>query len=522
MPAHHSKPLSYTIYRLGLWYTLYRLVIVTGLLIIFQLVYEKLSVDFSQPHLYFYTLIGYCTVCSLQFIVFKFFPKFIHQQLIGLFVVDLIALSLLTFSLGTSNLNLSLLYLIAVFSASILLNRKTSLMITLIAVIAVVYQQFVGSLFDYNDLNNIGNSALLAFLFFVMYGIGRIAVQRFRLLENITFRQSVALTQLQNINRYILEQMEDGYLVLDQDYHVVLSNPAARMLLGIPTLFAQEQLPLAKVQPDLFELLRFDPLDDGEQFTFESQLSAYHMHIKVQHLTIAQQALILLRLQDVQQLNQQVQKLKLAALGQLSASIAHEIRNPLAAIVQANELYLGSHAEQQLLLQNMIRKQSQRINDIIEDTLRMARNDSTHPIRIELNSFLPHLITEDLADIQHLIQLQLSENISIQFDPKQLNQVLINLIRNAVRHNSASAEPVLIKVQLTHPKVWIDVIDYGNGVEKRDISQLFKPFFSTEIKGTGLGLYLSHSLCEANHAKLSYVEQEKGACFRIECSIKDK
>ena len=522
MPVPPSKPLSYTIYRLGLWYTLYRLVIVTGLIIIFQLVYEKLPADFSRPTLYFYTLIGYCVVCSLQFIIFKFFPKRINRQLIFLFIVDLMALSLLTFSLGTPNLNLSFLYLIAVFSASILLNRKTSLIITLFAVIAVVYQQFVGSLLDYNDLNNIGNSVLLAFLFFVMYLIGQVAVQRFRLLENITFRQSMAINQLQNINRYILEQMDDGYLVLDEDYHVVLSNPAARMLLGIPALFAHEQLPLAKVQPDLFELVRFTPLDDGEQFIFESQLSTYNMHIKVQRLIIAQQALILLRLQDVQQLNQQVQKLKLAALGQLSASIAHEIRNPLAAIVQANELYRGSDAEQQLLLHHMIAKQSQRINDIIEDTLRMARNDSTHSMLIELHPFLHHLMIEDLSDVQHQILLEIPENLVIEFDPKQLTQVLINLIRNAMRHNSADAEHILIRVQLSQPWVWIDVIDYGNGVEKRDISQLFKPFFSTEIKGTGLGLYLSHSLCEANHAKLSYVEQQQGACFRIECSIKDK
>ena len=279
---------------------------------------------------------------------------------------------------------------------------------------------------------------------------------------------------------------------------------------------------MAKTQPDLFELLRFDPLEDGEQFIFESQLSTYNVHIKVQRLIVPHQALILLRLQDVQQLNQQVQQLKLAALGQLSASIAHEIRNPLAAIVQANELYIGSESEQQHLLQKMISKQSKRINDIIEDTLRMARNDTTHPMLIELDSFLSHLLTEDLSDVQHQIRLEMAEKVIVQFDPKQLTQVLINLIRNALRHNDPDVDQIVLSVRMVQAEVFIDVIDFGNGIEKRDISQLFKPFFSTEIKGTGLGLYLSHSLCEANHAKLSYVEQQKGACFRIQCSTKDK
>ncbi|WP_151981804.1 ATP-binding protein [Acinetobacter guerrae] len=522
MQAQTSTPLAYTIYRLGLWYTLYRLLIITGLIIIFQLISEQLSADYNQPVLYFYTLVGYCGISLIQFLFFKFYPQHIDRQLILLFVIDVVALGLLTFSLGAPNLNISLLYVITVFSATILLRRKVSLVITLLAVISLIYQQFFSSFFDYNNLNTIGNSALLAFLFFVMYGIGQVAVKHFKILENISFRQSQALYQLQNINRYILEQIDDGYLVLDENYHVVLSNPAACTLLGIPPLFAHEQLPLAKTQPDLFELLRFAPLDDGEQFIFESQLSTYNVHIKVQRLIVPQQALILLRLQDVQQLNQQVQQLKLAALGQLSASIAHEIRNPLAAIVQANELYRGSEPEQQHLLQKMIGKQSQRINDIIEDTLRMARNDSTHPMLIELDNFLHHLITEDLADVQNKIHLDIAENITIYFDHKQLTQVLINLIRNALHHNDPTVNQIIVSVHAVRPYVFIDVIDFGNGVEKRDISQLFKPFFSTEIKGTGLGLYLSHSLCEANHAKLSYVEQEKGACFRIQCSTKDK
>ncbi len=188
----------------------------------------------QQPALYSYTLLGYSLLSLVQLLCFKFIATQATRQLILFFIVDIICLSLLTFSVGEPNLQLSLLYVIAIFTSAILLSARMSLLITLLAVIAVIYQRFVGSLFDYNNLNTIGNSALLAFIIFVVHGIGQIAVQRFKLLEALTFHQSIELYQLQNINRYILEQIEEGYLVLDENYDIVVSNPAACSLLGIP------------------------------------------------------------------------------------------------------------------------------------------------------------------------------------------------------------------------------------------------------------------------------------------------
>ncbi|AQZ83668.1 histidine kinase [Acinetobacter calcoaceticus] len=505
---------------MGTWYGLYRLIIAVSLNIILVLTDAQIDNSLQQPTLYSYTLLGYSILSLLQLLCFKFVATQATKQLILFFVVDVICLSLLTFSVGEPNLQLSLLYVIAIFTSAILLSARMSLLITLLAVIAVIYQRFVGSLFDYNNLNTIGNSALLAFLFFVVHGIGQIAVQRFKLLEALTSHQSIELYQLQNINRYILEQIEEGYLVLDENYDIVLSNPAACSLLGIPPQFASEKYPLAKWHPDLFEILKFDNLQEGDRFIFESRLSAYSINIKVQHLVVPQQALTLLILQDAQHINQQAQQLKLAALGQLSASIAHEIRNPLAAIVQANELLKDSDLEQQNTLRRMIGKQTKRIDSIVQDTLGLASSERTHPIQIELNGFIKTLLDEDLLDVKHSIQLKISDSsLKLLFDEKQLRQVLINLVRNALRHNAPDSPHVLINIHSQTNKIYIDVIDYGEGVSKRDISQLFKPFFSTEINGTGLGLYLSHSFCEANHAKLTYVEQKQGACFRMACPI---
>lgn len=503
-------------YHLGMWYGTYRMLIAFCLLLITLLTFQQLGTQYQYPGLYLYTLVCYFIFNCLQLISYKSIPFKITQQLTLFFAVDIIALSSLTFASDGPNLYLSLLFVITIFAASLLLQKRKALAITLIAMIMVIYQHFVGSLLDFSSLNNISQSALLAFLFGVVYGSGRIAVRRFQLLENLNFSQSLELNRLQNINRYILEQTEMGYLVLDENCHVVLSNPAACHLLGIHHKYAHATYPLYKIQPDLFDLFKFDQLQDGEKFQFESQLSHFHVHIQVQKLKVPHQTLTLLVLQDGRKINQQVQQLKLAALGQLSASIAHEIRNPLAAIVQANNLFTGSDAAQQQLLSDMISKQATRIDKIIHDTLSMVKNKQTTPVAIQLNHFFPQFIQEDLPDAASQIQLTLTEPLSILFDESQFRQVLINLIRNAIRHNTAH-QPIEITVYPQATYIYIDVRDFGAGVASQDLLYLFQPFFSTEINGTGLGLYLSHSFCEANQAKLSYVEQEQGACFRMKC-----
>jgi len=153
----------------------------------------------------------------------------------------------------------------------------------------------------------------------------------------------------------------------------------------------------------------------------------------------------------------------------------------------------------------------------VQDTLNMVRNRETYPVQIQLNQFIPQMIQEDLSDIINQIRCTIPNKISITFDEAQFRQVLINLIRNAIRHNSPEHSHIELNIYSHGTNVRIEVRDFGSGVASQDLTYLFQPFFSTEITGTGLGLYLSHSFCEANQAKLDYVEQKQGACFRIEC-----
>lgn len=511
-----------TIYRLGISYANYRLILAISLTLLFLLTIANRAEQYLYPHLYFSAVIVYILCSVVQNFLLRFYPHRIRQQYLAFFIIDLSFLSTLSFALGGPSITIGLLFVITVFTANFLLSRTQALLMTLIAVISVIYQQLVGNLFDTTTLNNIGNNALLGSLFFVFYGIGQVSIQRFQLLESLNTHHSTELFKLQNINRYILEQIEVGYLVLDDHYQIVVINPAACTLLGISALYTHQQFHLATFQPDLYNILRTTLISDGHRFQFESSQSTYTVDARVQKLIVPHQALTLLILEDAQKLNQKVQQLKLAALGQLSASIAHEIRNPLAAIVQANDLSEQSGVEQQIMLRAMIAKQAKRIDNIIQDTLDMAKNKKNFTTKINLHLFIHDFIEQDLYDVKHKIKLEINGCPSIAFDESQLRQVLINLIRNAIRHNDVQANQILLKIYTKLHLVYIDVIDFGKGIKKAELSKLFQPFFSTEIDGTGLGLYLSHSICEANQAKLSYVEQkQQGACFRLECPIND-
>ena len=515
MLYHHTRLSQY---HLGLWYGSYRCIIAVCLLIVFFSNTQSADTNYIFPQLYLLTLICYVILSSLQLISYIFFNLKINQNITLFFAIDVIVYSLLTFASHGSNFSVNLLFTITIFAASILLESKKALLITLIAVISVVYQYIVGSLFSIINLGQVGNSALLAIIFLFVYVGGQITIKRFRSLEKSNYRQSLELHQLQNINRHILEQIETGYLVLTQTGDMILSNPASRKLLGIPPSQETENVSLQYLQPDLFQRLDLATLQDGDKFQFTSRLAEYHTVIHIQELKVPQQTLVLLTIQDAKFLNQQVQQLKLAALGQLSASIAHEIRNPLAAIMQANQLYLQSSSIEQKQLTEMIDRQTLRMNKIIEDTLGMAKNKETTPTRIELDYFLKYFLQEDLSDIYQKIRVESEPNLSILFDELQLRQILINLIRNAIKHNNPDYSYILLKTYKKQNVVRIEIQDFGSGVAQQDLNDLFKPFFSTDINGTGLGLYLSMSFCEANQAKLSYVEKEFGACFRIECS----
>jgi two-component system sensor histidine kinase PilS (NtrC family) len=196
-------------------------------------------------------------------------------------------------------------------------------------------------------------------------------------------------------------------------------------------------------------------------------------------------------------------------MGRLSASIAHEIRNPLAAIRHANGLLgerLDSPAQQRLAA--IVEDNCVRINRIIEDVLSISRRGSSAPEPIAASAFLARVVAEYVvqSDVDPTrVDCVIESKEPIWFDAGNLRQVILNLLGNALRHSSHAPGAVRITWAHENGTPTLSVSDDGPGVPQSVRDHLFEPFLTTEARGTGLGLHLARELCNANAARIRYL-----------------
>jgi two-component system sensor histidine kinase PilS (NtrC family) len=291
-------------------------------------------------------------------------------------------------------------------------------------------------------------------------------------------------------------------VVLDRDGRVVQHNPQAQRLLGEPGLLGR---PMVEVLPGFGAAMDFEVrgrnlgvrmLDSGTEDEFS-----------------------VLFLEDTTRSREEAQQLKLAALGRLTANIAHEIRNPLAAISHASELLAEERRDaQRVRLTRIIHDNTLRLERLVSDVLQLSRRDRQLPQKIRVRQWLKPFIDEFVANESvppERFAVDMPREAAIEFDPAHLHQVMWNLLRNAVRYAGAGAGSIRISARAVGDRVELSVLDDGPGVPSRSQGQLFEPFFTTDSKGTGLGLYLARELCAANRALLEYVRESSGAHFRV-------
>jgi two-component system sensor histidine kinase PilS (NtrC family) len=234
----------------------------------------------------------------------------------------------------------------------------------------------------------------------------------------------------------------------------------------------------------------------------------------------------LIVLEDTAQLTAQAQQLKLASLGRLTAGIAHEIRNPLGAISHASQL-LDESTELPTTDRRMIeiiQQNSQRVNEVVENILKLSRQDNPHAKPLVLAPWLEEQAREirktHRLDIRQLQTQTEPEGTTVFADPGQLRQIIDVLCDNAVHHFDRAPELLTIRLVggITHESggPFLELRDNGAGIPKQAEPNLFEPFFTTRNEGTGLGLYIARQLCEANRIRLEYLRQPTGgSCFRL-------
>lgn len=466
-----------------------------------------------------YTLINLLSAVAVQFVPQQAFRS--ELPALALVIFDILVLTGLTFLSNGVASGLGALVLVSVAIGSILVTGRLANLLPAVATIAVLYEEFYLSL----ARPGLHDDFFQAGVFGALYFAAALSIQsisrRVRQNDIRALTQAAELADLERVNRQIIQRMRTGIVLVDHESQIRMANQSALALMGQMQEESDTSLP---------ETLH-GHLDAWRQNT-HLRISPFHIRPDTPEVRAAFSAVrsdepegdVTIFLEDTGEIQQQAQQLKLAALGRLSASIAHEIRNPLGAISHAAQLLSESQNldKGDARLTDIIHSHCQRMNGVIENVLELSRRRPPAPVKLQLVDFLDEFRTE-------FVESRAEANIEIDVEPRdtevrvdkgQLSQALTNLVENGLRASvEAGGAPLVRLVGGIDPRTdrpFLNVIDRGPGVPDEQRSKLFEPFFTTAASGTGLGLYLSRELCEANQARLNYYpEPEGGSCFRI-------
>lgn len=432
---------------------------------------------------------------------------------------DIVGGSLLLYASGGVVSGLGNLLFVFVAGGSLVLGRRLALLFAAIASLALLAIESYLILQGAAQTANYGSAALLGTVLFITALAGTWLAGRMRSSEALAIRRGVDLQNVSQLNDYIIEQLTTGVLVLDGTGALRQINAAAAQYLGVPPHSRGRDI--AQLVPALAVLVadwRRNPKLPP------SQLSAADGGQLAPHL-IPLQGGVLIFLEDARAATERAQRIKLAALGRLSASIAHEIRNPLSAISHASQLLGESpelNDEQQRLLA-IIDDHSSRVNIIIENILQLSRREQTRPEKLDLENWL-HDLREEFSAARQLpagsLTVTLPEGaVATRMDPRQLHQVVWNLLDNAVKYAGLGKDgrgAELRAGQIGDGQACLELEDQGPGIPADIAEQIFEPFYSGGSAGSGLGLFIARELCELNRASLTYRPgADGGSCFRI-------
>ncbi len=437
-------------------------------------------------------------------------------------VTDIVATVLLMNASDGFRSGLGVMLLISLAAAALVSRGALMLFYAALASIAILLEQAYWILsFDHTTANFV-QPGLLSIGYFATALITNQLAQRVIRQERVMRQRSIDLSNQLRINQLVIQDMQDAVMVVDGNGLVRQHNPQVSLLLGWP---APELDQREKYSPEIAGLLeRWRSQRDNATHTLLMPGSGKQVRARFVEAGTEGGHISLVFLEDLSRLQEQAQQLKLAALGRLTANIAHEIRNPLSAISHASELLLeDSTGTSQERLLHIIQDNSRRLDRMVRDVLELSRRDRVRPETIRLAAFLPAFIDE-FAQNEKIpaasFALQVHEASEITFDRVHLQQVLWNLLRNSWRHSRQREGSVRVEVGRQANRVELHVIDDGEGVPMHLRQQLFEPFFTTYSGGIGLGLYIAREMCAANGAILEYVElpaEGGGADFRMLC-----
>ncbi len=440
------------------------------------------------------------------------------------FIVDIVVAMILIYTLNSLSIGTGMLLVFWCCAAAVILPRGFAFTLAAASSIFIIAFTAWGMLYSdgvTHDLLTAGIYAASCFFGALIFSALARWNQQYELLAE---QNVVDLRNMEQINEIVIRRMRTGVVVVDHAGEIRLMNESAWFLLGSPD---SANTNLSAVAPRLMKLLR--RWHTGKKVTDEPEsLVPGHSPVIPQFIRIpgTHNEATLVFLQDTSKVSRQASTIATETLAKLSGSIAHEIRNPLAAIVNASELMQESEKinpeDQQLL--KIINTQGERINSIIENILQLARQKRSRPEVIQLNLELQSLVTE-YRQMMPKNGLKITLNLLPQptyvlFDRSQFQQVIHQLLENAVTHASQSDQQTLVSISLDtkhgSDHIILDFEDNGPGISANMMAKIFEPFYSSHQQGSGLGLYIIQQLCSINQTELSAISSDgSGALFRL-------
>ena len=440
-------------------------------------------------------------------------------------VVDIAVAVMAIAVMHDARVGIAMMLAVNLSAGALILPLRLSSFFAALATLGVLGSTFVGNwLGNSPGDRDLSGAALFGLVYFACTTLCHVLGRQQRATEALAEQRSVDLANLSQVNELIIRRMKTGVLLVDDANHIHQINESAWLLMGNP---GADQRDLGQLAPELSRRL-YHWITSGKLDESATQLADGVPEVVPRFTRLApnDDSHVLIFLDDTSLLSRRAEELTLSSLGRLSASIAHEIRNPLAAIRYSAQLLAESEtmdATDQRMVE-IINNHCVRLNEIIENILQLSRRERSRPETLDLGRWAHAFVEEyrqgnDLGVDSLRVVANGSTPVVGVADPQQLQQVVWNLVQNALRYGRLPGEPARVMVvarQGEHGAPILEVTDRGAGIPPKVAAQIFEPFYTTHEYGTGLGLYLARQMSEANQASLEYVRVAGGgSCFRL-------
>ena len=439
--------------------------------------------------------------------------------------VDIVAAVLAITAMHDAHIGIAMMLVVNLSAGALILPLRLSSFFAALATLGILgHTLFVSTSDSHPGDRDLLEGALFGLAYFASTTLCHVLGRQLRATEALAEQRSNDLVNLSQVNDLIIRRMKTGVMLVDDANRIHQINESAWMLLGNP---GADQRDLGQLAPELSRRL-YHWITSGKLDETATQLADGVPEVVPRFTRLApnDDSLVLIFLDDTSLLSRRAEELTLTSLGRLSASIAHEIRNPLAAIRYSAQLLAESKSmdstDQRMV--EIINNHCIRLNEIIENILQLSRRERSRPDTLDLGNWAQDFVAEycesnDLGGDSLRAIVSSGVPVTAMADPQQLQQVVWNLVQNALRYGRLPGEPARVMVvtrQGEHGVPLLEVIDRGPGIPPKVAAQIFEPFYTTHEYGTGLGLYLARQMAEANQAALEYVRVAGGgSCFRL-------